>query len=164
MSTVRITGSLVNSCRYWDIQKWQDFNEAIDRAKDDCEKAGGSVEDNFTRARKNPAASSGRPGADHRLSRYACHLITMAARAPGAIAAHARTYFGDQVEAAEVMDAQIVAIEDLIQQARIRVETRDRLAGSYDQLEEVAGRMGMTRSAHFARIRVSAGEQHGIYI
>lgn len=133
-------------------QKWQDFSDAIDRAKDDCITSGRNVESNFTRSRKNPSATGGRPGVDYHLTRYACRLVVMAARAPGAIAAHARTYFSDQVEAAEAMDAQLVAIEDLIQQARIRVESRDRLAASYDQLEAVAAAMGMTRPGHFARL------------
>jgi DNA-damage-inducible protein D len=134
-------------------QKWQDFSEAIDRAKEDCEKSGRNVDENFTRSRKIPTSSAGRPGVDYRLTRYACRLIVMAARSrDDAIAAHARTYFSDQVEAAETMDAQIVAIEELIRQAMLRVQTRDRLSASYDQLESVASAMGMKTQAQFARL------------
>ncbi len=133
-------------------QKWQDFNETIERAIEDCKKSDRNVEDNFTRSRKNPATSGGRPGIDYRLTRYACRLVVMAARTQDAIAAHARTYFSDQVEAAEQMDAQLVAIEELIQVARMRADTRDRLAASYDHLEAVAHAMGMSRPAHYARL------------
>lgn len=133
-------------------QKWQDFSDAIDRAKEDCERSARSVEDNFTRARKNPSATGGRPGVDYHLTKYACHLITMAARTNDAITAHARTYFSDQVEAAETVDAQLAAIEALIQQARERVEMRSRLTDSYNQLEAIASAMGMKRKGEFARL------------
>ena len=129
---------------------WQDFATAIDRAREDCEKSGRNVGSNF---REPPKKSGrGRPGKEYILTRYACRLVVMAARTPDAIAAHARTYFSDQVEAAETLDAQLCAIEDLIQQARMRVETRDRLSASYDNLEAIAAAMGMTRSAHYARL------------
>lgn len=137
-------------------QKWQDFHETIERAMEDCRKSDRSVDENFTQARK-VSGKRGPPQLDYRLSRYACHLITMAARTQDAVAAHARTYFSDQVESAEAMDAQLVSIEELIQQARMRVETRDRLSGSYDQLEAVAAAMGMVRREHYARLH-NAGD------
>ncbi len=34
----------------------------------------------------------------------------------------------------------------------MRVETRDKLASSYDQLEAVAHAMGMSRPGHYARL------------
>ena len=133
-------------------QKWQDLSDAVERAKRDCETANRNVDDNFTRARKD-SGKRGPSQQDYHLTRYACRLTIMAARSQNdAIAAHARTYFSDQVEAAETVDAQLVAIEALIQAARERVETRDHLSASYDQLEAVAAAMGMQRPAHFARL------------
>jgi hypothetical protein len=50
------------------------------------------------------------------------------------------------------MDAQIAAIEGLIQHARERVDTRARLSDSYDQLEAIAAAMGMKKRPEFARL------------
>ena len=121
---------------------------------DDCEKSGRSVADNF-RNIPEKSGKRGRPKDSFWLTRYACRLVVMAARAGSrddAIAAHARTYFSDQVEAAKTMDAQLLAIEELIQRARERVETRDHLSASYDQLEAIAHAMGMKRRPDFARL------------
>ena len=132
--------------------RWADAKPAIDRAMEDCAKTGRSVADNFRNIPEN-SGKPGRPKLALRLTRYACRLVVMAAHGrDDAIAAHARSYFSDQVDVAETMDAQLVAIEMLIQEARIRAETRDRLSASYDQLEAVAAAMGMQRSAHFARL------------
>ena len=73
-------------------------------------------------------------------------------RTNAVIAAHARTYFSDQIENAEQLDEQIASIETLIQDARLRVETRDRLSSSYDALEAIAAQQGMNRSGHYARL------------
>lgn len=130
---------------------WKNFQETVDSATEDCERSGRSVDENFTPQGK-VSGKRGPAQHDYRLTRYACHLIVMAARTKDAIAAHARTYFSDQVEVAEQMDAQLAAIEDMIQEARMRVETRDKLAASYDQLEAIAHAMGMSRPAHYARL------------
>jgi hypothetical protein len=74
----------------------------------------------------------------------------------------------DQVEAAEQMDtqiaeqtdaqltvqmdAQLAVIEKLIQEARMRVETRDELTASYDRLEAIAHMMSISRPAHYVRL------------
>ena len=87
-----------------EYRKWQDFSDAIDRAKEDCERAGRSIDENFTRLRK-VSGSRGPTQQDFRLSLYACRLIVMAARTTGDVAAQARTYFSDMVDAAE--DAEL---------------------------------------------------------
>jgi len=146
--------------------RWNDAKPAIDRSMGDCEKSGRNVAEVFRIIPQNPGKSGGRPKTDFHLTRYACRLIVMAAnpRTTDAIASHARTYFSDQVEVAEQMgaqpqidkqaqmDAQIAAIEEMIQDARMRVETRDKLTASYNQLEAIAHVMGMSRPAHFARL------------
>ena len=78
--------------------RWGDAKPAIERAMEDCEKAGRRVEEVFRNIPKNPSRAGGRPKIDIRLTRYACRLIVMAAnpRTTDAIAAHARTYFSDQ--------------------------------------------------------------------
>jgi DNA-damage-inducible protein D len=129
---------------------WQDFAITIDRAIEDCQRSGRNVEGNFRDLPKK--SGRGRPGKDYHLTRYACRLVVMASRTQDAIAAHARTYFSDQVEAVETMDAQLMAIEAMIRQAMLRAQTRDRLSASYDQLEAVASAMGMKTSSQFARL------------
>ena len=80
---------------------WQDFNNTIQRAIEDCVKAGRDVTENF---RDIPKVSGKRGPAqkDYRLTRYACRLIVMAARTSGQVAAFARTYFSDRVDEAEL--------------------------------------------------------------
>jgi len=90
-----------------EYHKWQDFEDAIKRAIEDCAKSERSVEEHFevfTRSRKNSQAG-GRPQKDYRLTRYACRLVVMASRTTGDVAAQARTYFSDRVEQAEQLDA-----------------------------------------------------------
>ena len=134
--------------------RWGDAKPAIERAMEDCEKSGRQVGEVFRNIPKNSSRAGGRPKTDYRLTRYACRLVVMAARPreDDAIAAHARTYFSDQVEAAETMDSQLIAIEELIQMARERVEMRARLSASYDQLESVAAAMGVKKRTEFAHL------------
>jgi DNA-damage-inducible protein D len=132
--------------------RWQDAKPAIDRAMTDCEQADRNVALNFRNIPEN-SAKRGRPRDDLFLTRYACHLVVMAANPrDNAIAAHARTYFSDQVEVAEMLDAQLDAIEALIQEAMIRVAARDKLAASYDHLEVIAHAMGMTKPGEYAKL------------
>ena len=88
-----------------EYRKWQDFDEAIQRAIEDCAKSGRRVEEHFevfTETRKNSKAG-GRPSKDYRLTRYACRLVVMASRTAGDVAAQARTYFSDRVDEAEIL-------------------------------------------------------------
>lgn len=81
---------------------WQDFENAIRRAIEDCVKSGRSVEEHFGIFRRSPKNSGrGRPQTDYRLTRYACRLVVMTSRTKGEVTAQARTYFSDMVEEAE---------------------------------------------------------------
>ena len=83
---------------------WQDFENAIRRAIEDCAKSGRSVDEHFGILRRPPKNSSrGRPQNDYRLTRYACRLVVMASRTSGDVAARARTYFSDRVDEAEIL-------------------------------------------------------------
>ncbi len=83
---------------------WQKFSEVLQRAMEDCEKAGRPVDEHFNLLVKNPSSKGGRPQKDYRLTRYACRLVVMASRVGGDVAALARTYFSDMVDAAEEAD------------------------------------------------------------
>jgi DNA-damage-inducible protein D len=138
--------------------RWSDFKPVIDRAMEDCTKSGRTIEEHF---RNIPEKSSGgRPGKDYYLTRYACRLAVMNSRARDdtkGIAAHARTYFSDKVEEAEQTDQSKASIEQVIREAKLRVDTREKLAGSYDQLEEIAQEQGMVKARDFERMH---GEGH----
>jgi hypothetical protein len=83
--------------------RWDDFLVPIEHAKEDCENSGRIVEEHFHVLRNIPQnPSGGRPGADYRLTAYACRLIAMAARPRDPeVTSQARTYFSDKVEQAE---------------------------------------------------------------
>ncbi len=93
-----------------EYSSWQDFENAIRRAAEDCAKSGRSIQENFEVFMRSPKNSGGRPSKDYRLTRYACRLIVMAARTSGQTAALARTYFSDKVDEAELLAEPDAAI------------------------------------------------------
>jgi len=83
-----------------EYSRWENFEEAIQRAMTDCAKAGRDVGENF-RLEAKVSGKRGPKQKDYRLTRYACRLIAMTAQTTGDVAALARTYFSDRVEEAE---------------------------------------------------------------
>lgn len=80
--------------------RWNDFKDAIERAKASCENAGNLVSDNFSGLTlKNPGR--GRPAADYRLSRYACYLVAMNGDPRKPEIAAAQSYFAISTRKAE---------------------------------------------------------------
>jgi hypothetical protein len=90
-----------------EYHKFQDFDDAIQRAIEDCAKSGRRVDEHFrlfTQTR-----NKGRPAKEYRLTRYACRLVAMASRTAGDVAAQARSYFSDKVDEAEILSNPDVA-------------------------------------------------------
>ncbi|MEK7644011.1 MAG: BRO family protein [Patescibacteria group bacterium] len=59
--------------------RWENFETAINRAKESCQMTGASVEDHFREVTKTiymPKGASKEIG-DIKLTRYACYLITL---------------------------------------------------------------------------------------
>jgi hypothetical protein len=76
-------------------EKWERFEDAIDRAKAACENSGGNAPDHFPGAGKmvNLGSGSVREVPDYHLTRYACYLIAMNGDPRKPEIAMAQTYF-----------------------------------------------------------------------
>lgn len=80
--------------------KWQDFTNAIDRAKITCTNSGNAVTSHFMDSHK--INGNGPASKDYRLSRYACYLIGMNGDPRKPEIARAQTYFAVKTREAEV--------------------------------------------------------------
>lgn len=80
-------------------RKWEDFHNAIERAKISAEIQGHNVHELFLSIQKK--SSGGRPGKDVHMTRFACYLAAMNGDPRKAEIAAAQTYFAVKTREAE---------------------------------------------------------------
>lgn len=80
---------------------WRNFENAIRRAKVNCQKAGNDPADHFVGATEN-LYDAGRPSADVQMTRYGCYLVALNADPNKAEVAAAKRYFAVMTRAAEL--------------------------------------------------------------
>jgi DNA-damage-inducible protein D len=87
--------------------KWENFQNAIDRAIIACDNSKVPVQNHFADVRKTIPMPKGaqKTISDYQLSRYACYLIVQNADPRKEIIALAQTYFAIQTRRQEVADA-----------------------------------------------------------
>ncbi len=73
--------------------KWDNFKNAISKAKESCKNAGFSVAEEFLAAPLKTLDLGGRPARDYILSRYACYLIAQNGDSKKEEIAFAQRYF-----------------------------------------------------------------------
>ena len=131
--------------------RWENFNNAIQRAMESCETSGVNVSDHFRDVTKMVPLGSGseRPVADYMLTRYACYLIAQNGDPRKDEIAFAQSYFAIQTRKQEL-------IEDRMQLLQ-RIEARDKLKESEKRLSQNIYERGVDDKG-FARIR-SKGDQ-----
>lgn len=131
--------------------RWENFNNAIQRAMESCETSGVNVSDHFRDVTKMVPLGSGseRPVADYMLTRYACYLIAQNGDPRKDEIAFAQSYFAIQTRKQEL-------IEDRMQ-LLLRIEARDKLKESEKRLSQNIYERGVDDKG-FARIR-SKGDQ-----
>ena len=131
--------------------RWENFNNAIQRAMESCETSGVNVSDHFRDVTKMVPIGSGseRPVADYMLTRYACYLIAQNGDPRKDEIAFAQSYFAIQTRKQEL-------IEDRMQLLQ-RIEARDKLKESEKRLSQNIYERGVDDKG-FARIR-SKGDQ-----
>lgn len=118
---------------------WQNFELAINRAKESCKNAGQSPDTHFLVA---PLKSTGgRPGMDYELSRYACYLIAQNGDPRKEEIALAQNYFVIQTRKQEKTEA---LIED-----HKRLMLREEMKKHNRNLAEAADSAGVVNYAAF---------------
>lgn len=131
--------------------KWDNFLKVIEKAKDACITAGGTVTDHFAGIGKmvEIGSSSQREIQDYALTRYACYLVAQNGDSAKNEIAFAQTYFAVQTRKQEIIEQRLLDIA--------RVTAREKLSKSEKKLSGIIYQRGVDDKG-FAFIR-SKGDQ-----
>lgn len=130
--------------------RWENFENAINKAKDACENSNFTIDDHFRDVTKIVEAGiSKKPVHDYMLTRYACYLIAQNGDSGKEEIAFAQSYFAIQTRKQELIEERMQYIQ--------RAEARERLKISEKRLSQNIYERGVDDKG-FARIR-SKGDQ-----
>lgn len=131
--------------------RWENFENAIQRAMDSCNAAGMDVAIYFREIKRTAILGSGakRPIKDYMLTRYACYLIAQNGDPKKEEIAFAQSYFAVQTRKQELIEERIAYIE--------RTEARGRLVESEKRLSQNIYERGVDDKG-FGRIRSKGDE------
>lgn len=117
--------------------KWDNFKNAIEKAKTACDNAGVPVADHFADVGKMVALGSGsqREIDDVALTRYACYLIAQNGDSSKNEIAFAQTYFAVQTRKQEIIEQRLLDVD--------RVSARDKLSKSEKKLSGIIYERGV---------------------
>lgn len=126
--------------------RWENFANAVDKAKTACENAGETVADHFRDLTKviNLAKTAKRQIEDIALTRYACYLIAQNGDASKQAIAFAQTYFAVQTRKQEMIEQRLLDVE--------RVTAGEKLSKTEKKLSGIIYERGVDEKG-FALIR-----------
>lgn len=117
--------------------RWENFETAINRAKESCRKTGASVEVHFrdiTKTIEMPNGAS-KEITDIKLTRYACYLVTLNGDPKKEAIAFAQAYFVTQTRTIELLQQRMAELE--------RIDAREKLKTTEKEFSEMAFSRGV---------------------
>lgn len=111
--------------------RWENFKNALEKAKTACEKAGEKTTSHFADVTKTVDMAKGakRKVEDMALTRYACYLVAQNSDPSKPEVAFAQTYFAVQTRKQELIEKRLLDVE--------RVSAREKLSQSEKKLSQI---------------------------
>ena len=107
--------------------RWENFETAINRAKDSCQRTDANVEVHFrdaTKTIKMPKGAS-KEIADIKLTRYACYLITLNGDPKKEAVAFAQAYFVTQTRTVELLQQRMAELERIDAREKLKITEKE---------------------------------------
>lgn len=103
--------------------RWENFQTAVDRAKEACDKSGGNTADHFRDVTKPiiTGKNTEQEISDVKLTRYACYLITLNGDPRKTEIAFAQAYFATQTRKMELIEQRMAELERLTEREKLSI-------------------------------------------